>query len=538
MSDANIKESKDRTEISVPLESKNMRVITQGEGVKRKSEALKDVATFFPLFYSPLEKRDDVGLIQGSPQVGVIENGIGITFQTLFGYYIRDPEDRTIPSPQQLEGRYEKNANAYGYYAYKTALGRIRDYFKTNVIKIEKAIDSTESTIQILLNELQAKQDSITITLEEMYTRLDRLRDERGTHRCLGLSSLRDKKERQPCTTMIIPKLIQQGGTTASDVLFRGRPSPLQPGTKIPIMPEDEHIAHSIFEGIVQAFEDQSVYQMRTAIRAAEFYYIFKGDFGLERMMTAASRAGTFPRLGSLDMQGVFMWQRLAALSMTMNFFKNHYGITTPQNIGQMSYIFGGTGPSKTLENLINMYISSTMTPIQYETGTNTMSGLFFMPADNIEGSEYRMAFFGHTDNPAGYTRMDIVDLRDQLKYNMDPTPIEIDEDGDRIMTEEQQTSVKEFPVIIRPTHAVKQRKHLLPMGFQQQTMEITDIVDPQMWQPSELMRVMMVAWPFAYTPKSVIMRKTFSPCRLAEFKDFELIVADRATYAPGKVLG
>lgn len=510
-----------------PVEStqRGTRLNVNGTGIRQSIEELESLTTFFPIFYHPEDGVCDVGLIQGGVQVGAVENGLAITYDAPFGHYLRRDQRTILPTdrqgkPQKRSGQWERDAFSYGYYAFLHALNMVKAYTDQIVTVRHQQPSETEKFLTIVVNEIQALEDRVMISLVDTFARSFRLRDDRSYFRNIGLAQVTDHGSVYPSTIMKIPNVIE--GTR--NVFLRAGTVPYQPGTSQPVLPMDVNIFHIWHDGVMHAFENQVKYEPACAIRSAMFHSTWKEKYGINTLLAGASRCGIFPRLGSQDNQGNFLWQKLAALAMVHKYYGTYYNASQPDVIGEMRYIFSGTGLTKVLEQLISMYIESSMLAVQTQA-TNTKTGVFFMPATNSMDASFCLAFFNDPKNVERDAMvMNISDLRSKLYWHYAEDTVRVADDGFIDVTEEQMHDDKWRSMTIVPIHTVREKKLFLGAGFERRTLEITDTYNDEKWDPSEMVETLTLGWKPRFSPKSVILRNTQTPSRLEELRGFELL--------------
>jgi len=419
----------------------SMRLITEGMGIDL-TFPMEQMSTPLPIVFSPFDRTDDIALLQGGVQATAVENGLALNWIAPFGYWT---EETRIPSEQQLGRRIEREAFAYAYHVYNFVLNE--------VLKIEHRIAGVDGTKQlhIQLDELSGFMDRLNLLLQEKYARLFRLREESGYFRWIGSGSKINNVIKYPSTIMEIPAVIEG----RKSLYLRAHTTPLVPGSNTPLIPIDSNIQPVITCGLLHGFENRDSYHERTAIRAALLHYVFKGDFETNKLVSAASRAGIFPRLGSRVAQGIsdmgkgmYMWQRLLALGIASEYFKRNYIPSPIMNTGEVRFTFSGSGFTKVLEEIISTYVSSGM----LGTGPaiqNKSGGLFFMPASNELETVHKFAFCRMPEKEIANTIIGITDLKTKQYINWHSDEVRVSRDGMLNVTEMQQKEYGIRPVTI-----------------------------------------------------------------------------------------
>jgi hypothetical protein len=518
------KEIKGTLNVEKKLEptKRGTRLISIGTGIRMSQDGLDGLSCYSPILYHPESGESDIGLIQGGVQVGAVENGLAITFDAPYGYYLRG-DARSVQAPAELHGRWERDVFSFGFHAYQTALNLIREYTGQIIQPLDRdgtqGNAATEKALTIVINELQSLEDRVMINLVDRYSRTFRLRDDRGYFRWIGLAQLTDTGRRYPSTIMQIPNVIE--GTKR--IFLRANSVPMQGGTSSPVLPMAENLWHGFFAGAIHRFEEEDKYIPGCAIRATNLASVFKGNFGIQTLLSSAAREGIYPRIASRSGNGEYFWQKLAALAMVQKFYATYYNATIPNNIGEVKYTFSGTGLTKVLEQMINMYIESSMLAIKTEQ-TNTKEGVFFMPASNEYDAQFDFAFSNNPQSESDYMMMNISDLRSKLYWRYDGTPAIVGDDGYIEVSEEMMREDKWRPLVIKPVHTLRERVQHLGAGFETRTLEISDTFNDEIWSPREMLESLLIGWAPAFQPKSIILRNAQTPSSFREYRGFEML--------------
>jgi len=508
------------------------RLVTIGTGIGVSQDGLDKLTCYTPILYHPETRESDIGLIQGGVQVGAVENGLAISFDAKYGYYLRR-DTREIKGRNELSGRWERDVFSFGYHAWATALALVQQYTGQIIQPIQRSAGQEETALTIVVNELQSLEDRVMINLVDTFSRTFRLRDDRGYFRWIGLAQETDTGTKYPSTIMQIPNIIEG----SKRIFLRANSVPFQPGTSAPVLPMAENLWHGFFCGVMHGFEEQSGYVPACAIRAANLASVFNGNYGTQLLLAAGARAGINPRLASRTGNGQYFWQKLAALALVQKFYTTYYNANIPNNTGEVKYIFSGTGLTKVLEQMINMYIESSMLAIK-TAPSNTKEGIFFMPATNDYDASFKFGFVNNPTQEKDYMTLNISDLRSKLYWHYDPAPATVGPDGYIEVTEEMQTADKWRPLTIKPIHTLRERIVHLGAGFEQRTLEITDMMDQESWTPREMVESLLVGWTPAFSPKSIILRNAQTPSSFREYRGFELLNAADKTFKAIRNMG
>jgi hypothetical protein len=502
-------------------EVRGIRLVTEGMGIDT-TFPMGELSTPVPILFSPFDKIDDIGLLQGGVQATAVEDGLALKWNAPYGYWLNDKQ---IPNKQRLKGRFERNAFYFAWHVYFSVLDYIRQRVNWKFAKVD-----TEQQLHIEFNEIADLKGQIDIALTEEYAKLFRLREESGYYRWIGLGYNENGGGTitPPFTVMEIPGVIS--GTRS--VFLRAHSVPMMPGSNTPLIPLDANVQHAVISGLVHAFEDRTEWHASTALRAAMLHQVFKGDFEMTKLLSASSRAGMYPRLSSPVESGTGsknagkMWQRLIALSIAWEFFKNHYLPSDTINTGEVRYIFSGTGFTNLLENIISHYVSSSMLNLR-QPPSNSVSGLFFLPASNMDNLSYKFSFAMQPRLAKHKTLIAPTDLKSKMYLDYLPEPINVDRNGMLSVTEEMQKTYGMRPVTIEPIHSVRQEVRLRGAGFQDRRMVIKDKVDNSgTWSASEMIRTLTLGWQPAYQPETILLARRFLNARLDEYKHFELLAS------------
>jgi hypothetical protein len=494
---------------------RGMRLVTEGMGVDMTFPS-EQMSTPTPIIFSPFDKVDDIALLQGGISATAVENGLAIKFLAPFGYFVND---ENFPPMEALRGRWERNAFYMAYHVYNAVLNRLSDpAVKQRIAKVDGS-----KQLHIELGELAGLVDQINLYLQETFAKTYRLREERGYYRWIGLAAQKDGAERPPTTVMVIPSVIEG----SKNIFLRANTVPFAPDSSTPMIPFDSNIHHAVISGLVHGVEGRQKYTARTAIRAAFLDYVFKGDLDLQKLIAATSRAGMFPRLGSECTLGDFMWKRVAALGIAYDFFKRNYIPTPASNIGEVRYIFSGSGFTKVLEDAILTYLSAGMLTPSDQTSLKS-GGLFFLPSTNDPDASFRFSFCMNTDKEKYYTTIHVTDLKQRIYMKYHADPLNVSRDGMLNVSEDQQKEYGIRPVTIEPIHSVRQEVKYLGAGFENRSMIVKDRLDETgPWQPSELLRILTLGWAPAYTPSFIMLcRNSMGAAKLDEFRDFNMLTS------------
>jgi len=501
-----------------------IRQILLGQGEDLTPE-LAGMKTPCPLLYSPYDKTFDICLLQGSVGANVVEMGIGLEWQTLYGFRpaaksIRDGwTNQLVANAAEPAGGWERNAFKFANFIYYKAFDALND-FKTYPTKLD-----SQEQINVQVDEAHILLDRIDLDLVK-YSRVFQLRENSGMYNTIALSTVNQKGE-IPTTSLIKIKSVLEG---SKDIVLRGHVVPYSPGTSDFITTYRDQCQQAIISGLLHGFEEQTSFSDRTSIRAAFMTYVFGANFTLERMLASAARVGMYPRLGSKTLgngtTGIYVWRKLLALALAWEWFKRRYNPTWTENVGEAHYIFSGTGLGKVLEDFIAIYSRASMVNFRAEAA-NGKTGLFFFPSRNEGETAYR---FGFVETPSSMDDVSVTTLQPTnvagsvyAKYSS--TPLQVGRDGILTISEEVQTEYMYHPILTAPAHSIRSVVEFMGAGLRHRTTVIKDDIDPSPpWRSSDVIKTLIQGWTPAYEPVAMIMRKVPNPTQLLEFDNFDVL--------------
>jgi hypothetical protein len=320
---------------------------------------------------------------------------------------------------------------------------------------------------------------------------------------------------------MIIPKIV--GGK--EDIILNGHIVPLDDTGKA-IRPFKEQLDTELLSGLLHGFENRRKWNEATSLRAAFLQYTYGNSLNLETLLAASARTGLTPRLGSQIRVGrtgnVGAWKLLAALSVSLEYFREHYIDNIRDNVCQVEYVFSGAGVHQALEKKIMRYVNSSFTQVKSE---QSASGLLFFPSTNAVGTEYKFTYpeaREYKDSKRYHTVLQPTESpRTYAVFNSQSVPIT----KDMIVNVEEQdlTEYAWKPVTIEPSRTVRLYVKFLGMGLRKREILVKDYFDSSPpYEASELLKTLMIGWTPAYAPTSFVLSDTQHPSRIANFFDFE----------------
>jgi hypothetical protein len=494
----------------------NLQTIGTGEEIEISEFA--GLSTIFPILYNHRDQKFQSALLQGMPSVSAGSDQVTIDFQTLFGFYpaLQESEQTHKVSPaysiggkpleETRKGELERSAFKYGAHIFRacyTLLGNMQlTGSDMKYATTRSTVDNTEY-VEIVIDTLKAMRDRVIDSIENQIVLYDKLRDNGGHYRWIGLNTANVKLT----TPLILPRLI--GGQR--DLYMTASVMPSNGSTFI--KPRDDDVAHAVVSGMIHGFEGRRGWDESTAIRASLFHYTYGDAISPELLFSAASRAGLTPRLGTMlsnrpQSGGMGAWRYLAALALSYDFFRTYYLSTFGKPVGSVQYGFSGGGVAQILESKIKRYISAASVTTKDEVSPSP-GGLTFLPSTNAPDQQYGFSFVmrnqrAWTEKVRDVTRITQYD-GETLRANYQPMPVNISKEMYVIQPEEDRNNDNWRPVIIQSVPSVIRYRDYVGIGLHATRMRIKDKVDQRKARPSEMLASLMLGWTPSFDPAGLI---------------------------------
>lgn len=503
---------------------------TIGTGEEIELSEFASLSSILPILYNHRDKQMQTALLQGMPSVTAGGDQVTIDFQALYGFYPA-PQFLTGNEPgigdgfsgkaresnagydlrgeilkETVKGDLERSAFKYGAHIFRACFKLLAKMQLTGSMQKYATVTSHVDGIkyvEVVIDTLNAMRDRVIDNLENQVVLFDRLRDNRGHYRWIGLRT----RGVELTTPMKLPKLI--GGQR--DLFLSASVMPSDGNSFI--RPRDDNVANAVVSGMIHGLEGRTQWNAETAIRASIFHHTYGDAVSPELIFSAGSRAGLSPRLGSTirtsgGTKGKGAWQYLAALALAYDFFRTYYITSFGQPVGSVQYGFSGGGVAQILENKIKRYISSSSVSVKDEVNPSP-GGLVHFPSTNAPSQQYAFGFVRRrpgawTSHDKSMTRITQYD-GETISANFESTPTKISSEMFLLQSEEQRNNDNWKPVVISSVPSVIKQREYVGSGLHVTRMRVKDRFDPHTVLPSELLSSLLTGWQHAYEPSGLI---------------------------------